>query len=54
MDFLKDAEENYISAVVVRSRKLEVGLLVPARFVAVAKEMTVEAILSNENFNLSE
>ena len=44
--FLKDTQENFVSAVVVRHRKREVGLLVPAKFTAVTKELTVVTVLS--------
>ena len=42
---LKGAEETFMSSVVVRPRKREAGLLVPAKFTAVARELTVATLL---------
>ena len=42
--FLKDAKENFASAVSVNPRIWEIGLLVPTIFAAVAKEFTVATI----------
>ena len=40
MDYpLRDAEENFAPAVLVKTRKREVGLLVSAKFTAVTKEL---------------
>ena len=44
--FLKDIEENFVSVVFVRPRKRDDVLLVPAKFTAIAKELTVETVLS--------
>ena len=46
--FLKDTKENFVSAVVVRPRKLKVGLVVPAKFMAVNKELRVPTVLLKE------
>ena len=46
--FLKGTKENFVSAVVVRPRKLKVGLVVPAKFMAVNKELRVPTVLLKE------
>ena len=43
--FLKDAEENFVSAIVVGPRKLEVGLLVPTELTGVAKKLKFATVL---------
>ena len=43
--FLRDTEENFVSAVVVRPRKREVGLLVPSKVMTVTKELMVATVL---------
>ena len=43
---------NFVSALVVRPKKRELGLVVPARFTAVTKELRVGTILSAETLTL--
>ena len=44
--FLKGAEGSFVSAVVVKHRKREVGLLVSAKLMAAAKELMVSIVHS--------
>ena len=46
--FLKGTEENFVSGVEVRPRKLKVGLVVPAKLMAVNKELRVPTVFSKE------
>ena len=47
-NFLKTAPENKLNAIVVGKRKREVGLIVPAKYVALAKNKTFTNILFNK------
>ena len=44
--FLKDVEENFVLAVVVRPRKREVGVVTLTKVTDVAKELMVAIVLS--------
>ena len=44
--FLKGAEENFVSVLVVRPRRRAAGSLVPAKFMTVAKVLTVATFLT--------
>ena len=46
--FLQNSKENMIFAVVVGKRKREIGLVVPARYVAETKDKRTAEILSEE------
>ena len=48
--FLKGAEENFALTVAVVPRKREVGLVVPAKFTAATKKLSVATVLSNKIF----
>ena len=47
-NFLKAAPENKLDAIVVGKRKREVGLIVPAKYVALTKNKTFANILFNK------
>ena len=49
---MKENKENFVSALVAWPRKYEVRLVVPAKFIAVTKELRVAIILSAEIFKV--
>ena len=46
--FMKENKENFISALLVGPRKLEVGVVIPAKFTAFTKELRFAITLSAE------
>lgn len=44
--FLKDTDENFVSAVVLGPRESKGGLLIPAQCTDVTKELKVSTVLS--------
>ena len=49
---MKEDKINFVSTLLVRPKKRELGLVVPARFTAVTKELRVRTILSAETLTL--